>query len=216
MLTLHAYFGMRALFLDGYNSIFGRLQHQVSFLACYPDSILSMSLVGCLAAIVNGGVACIFWHARAPAVGTTLILNFQARTKAGLPMNAKYRVLDAPKEEVESLVQSADKCKNIVDQQVRTPDEQVFIDKMLDILSEDFAKKTRIQEPVKTIEQFKVAKDTRLEPGEHVKVAGSGGASHTVTMSAKGNLYCSCPAWKFQKVASELRTCKHCDAVAGN
>lgn len=152
----------------------------------------------------------------APAVGTTLILNFQARTKAGLPMNAKYRVLDAPKEEVKSLVQLADKCKNIVKQNVRTPAEQAMLDDIVDTLGEEFAKKTRIQEPVKTIEQFKVAKGMRLQPGEHVKVAGSGGASHTVTMSAKGNLYCSCPAWKFQKVASELRTCKHCDAVAGN
>ena len=150
----------------------------------------------------------------APAVGSILLLNFQARTKAGLPLNAKYRVLDAPKEELESLVQLAHKCKNIVNQQVRTPAEQAVLDGLVDTLAEELSKKARIQEPVKTIEQFKVANGMMLKPGEHVKVAGSGGASHTVTMSAKGNLYCSCPAWKFQKVASELRTCKHCDAVA--
>ena len=80
---------------------------------------------------------------------------FQARTKAGLPLNAKYRALDASKEEVESLVQLADKCKNIVNQQVRTPAEQALWDGLVDTFAEDLAKKARIQEPVRTIEQLK-------------------------------------------------------------
>lgn len=57
-----------------------------------------------------------------------------------------------------------------------------------------------------------MAKGMRLEPGEHVKVAGSGGASHTVTMSAKGNLYCSCPAWKSYLAG----ICCYCERVSNS
>lgn len=38
---------------------------------------------------------------------------------------------------------------------------------------------------------------------------------HAVTMpkDGSGKLYCTCPAWRFQKIAPSNRTCKHCDAV---
>ena len=150
----------------------------------------------------------------APAVGTTLMLNFYARTKAGLPLNAKFRVIDAPKEELNSLVELADKCKEIVQQDVRTAAEQALLDSLVETLADDLAEKARIQEPVKTIEQLRAAHGMHLQPGDHVKVSGTSGGVHTVTMSAKGHLYCSCPGWKFQRVPIESRTCKHCDAVA--
>lgn len=150
----------------------------------------------------------------APAVGTTLMLNFHAKTKAGLPLNAKFRVLDAPKKEVKSLVELADKCKKIVQQPVRTSAEQALLDSLVDTLADDLAEKARIQEPVQTMEQLRATHGMLLKPGEHTKVSGSAGGVHTVTMSAKGHLYCSCPGWKFQRVPIENRTCKHCDAVA--
>ncbi len=150
----------------------------------------------------------------APAVGSALLLSFDAKSKAGLPLNAKFRILDTPSDEVESLVQLADKCKGVLHQKVRTPSEQAVLDSLVDSLADELALKAVLQEPVISIESLKVSGGQHLKPGEQVKIRGSGGAVHTVTMSEKGNLYCSCPAWKFQEKPSESRTCKHCDAVA--
>jgi hypothetical protein len=36
---------------------------------------------------------------------------------------------------------------------------------------------------------------------------------HEVTRDSRGNLYCSCPAWKFQKKPVEDRSCKHTMSV---
>ena len=38
------------------------------------------------------------------------------------------------------------------------------------------------------------------------------GHVHSVRMGADGNLYCDCPAWKFQHNHPRCRTCKHLQA----
>lgn len=37
---------------------------------------------------------------------------------------------------------------------------------------------------------------------------------YTIKRGHDGNVYCSCPAWKFQKLAPKDRTCKHLRALA--
>jgi hypothetical protein len=37
---------------------------------------------------------------------------------------------------------------------------------------------------------------------------------YTIKRGADGNVYCSCPAWKFQKLNPKNRTCKHLRALA--
>lgn len=37
---------------------------------------------------------------------------------------------------------------------------------------------------------------------------------YTIKRGTDGNVYCSCPAWKFQKLSPQLRTCKHLRALA--
>lgn len=40
------------------------------------------------------------------------------------------------------------------------------------------------------------------------------GHSHTVMVGADGNIYCSCPSWRFQKGVSPIgRQCKHTKAA---
>jgi DNA ligase-1 len=52
-----------------------------------------------------------------------------------------------------------------------------------------------------------------LADGDEVEVEGS---SSTYTLSRRGTIYmCSCPAWKNQGRAIDLRTCKHLRAGAG-
>jgi predicted nucleic acid-binding Zn finger protein len=47
-----------------------------------------------------------------------------------------------------------------------------------------------------------------------IKVAGSNGNEYTVKQGRDGVVYCSCPAWKFQRKPAAQRTCKHVRRVA--
>jgi len=52
-----------------------------------------------------------------------------------------------------------------------------------------------------------------LDAGEGVEVV-SGINTYIVKCSKSGNcVYCSCPAWKYQRLPPRERTCKHCVAV---
>lgn len=42
-----------------------------------------------------------------------------------------------------------------------------------------------------------------------LEVEGDSGKTYRVAVDAKGVISCSCPSWKFQKVAIEQRECKH-------
>ena len=64
----------------------------------------------------------------------------------------------------------------------------------------------------------------RLDAGERIYIPASVKSEqqndsdlglHVVTMpkDGSGKVYCSCPAWRFQKSPVSKRTCKHCDAV---
>jgi hypothetical protein len=39
---------------------------------------------------------------------------------------------------------------------------------------------------------------------------------YTIRRGADGNVYCSCPAWKFQKLNPAQRTCKHLRGLAAS
>ena len=39
---------------------------------------------------------------------------------------------------------------------------------------------------------------------------------YEINRADAGHLYCSCPAWKFQRVAPSARTCKHLKALAAS
>ena len=38
--------------------------------------------------------------------------------------------------------------------------------------------------------------------------------SYQIRRGGDGNVYCTCPAWKFQKLSPKERTCKHIKALA--
>lgn len=45
-------------------------------------------------------------------------------------------------------------------------------------------------------------------------VQGSSGV-YEIRLGGDGNVYCTCPAWKFQKLPPKERTCKHMKALSG-
>jgi hypothetical protein len=67
------------------------------------------------------------------------------------------------------------------------------------------------------IHQWKNYGGYELAPGESVKVKGSFDNVYIVKRSQKitNSVYCSCPAWKYQRLNPIYRTCKHCQAVCG-
>jgi len=70
--------------------------------------------------------------------------------------------------------------------------------------------------PVKTIAQWQAFNGYVLTNGEKVKVQGDTDKTYEVSKTASGdNIWCSCPAWKYQKKNPLVRTCKHCEAVCG-
>jgi hypothetical protein len=78
---------------------------------------------------------------------------------------------------------------------------------------------TEMQPSVKTVFDGNVKmitldelKEMKMKPGEKVNVMSSKGSEYyTITMPKKeGALpYCSCAAWKYQRLSPALRTCKH-------
>ena len=48
-----------------------------------------------------------------------------------------------------------------------------------------------------------------------IQVPGSNGNVYTIKRARNGaSWYCSCASWRFQRVAPELRSCKHIRALA--
>lgn len=68
-----------------------------------------------------------------------------------------------------------------------------------------------------TIDEWKALNGYALKEGECVRVIGESGNTYFVKKSNKNpfSVWCSCPAWKYQRLTPTLRTCKHCIAVCG-
>jgi len=45
--------------------------------------------------------------------------------------------------------------------------------------------------------------------GEFVFVSLESNRQYELRMSAQGQVYCTCPGWKFQRLPTSQRTCKH-------
>lgn len=45
--------------------------------------------------------------------------------------------------------------------------------------------------------------------------SSSGAGSYEIRLGGDGNVYCTCPAWKYQKLPPKERTCKHMKALSG-
>jgi hypothetical protein len=46
-------------------------------------------------------------------------------------------------------------------------------------------------------------------------VQGSAAEPYEIRLGGDGNVYCTCPSWKFQKLPPKERTCKHMKALSG-
>ena len=64
------------------------------------------------------------------------------------------------------------------------------------------------QSPV--VDLSEPTKQLKLYPKQSMKIDNGKGKCYTVTAPAKGGrIYCTCDAWKYQKLPPSQRTCKH-------
>jgi len=78
--------------------------------------------------------------------------------------------------------------------------------------------KTQVEASAKTYAEWEANGGYELSNGESVLVISAANPSilYKVAKAASGtSVYCSCPAWKYQKLNPAVRTCKHCIAVCG-
>lgn len=54
---------------------------------------------------------------------------------------------------------------------------------------------------------------TRPSPVVLATCQGSKGETHEIRIGKDGNCYCTCCAWRFQKVPAKYRTCKHINGL---
>ena len=50
----------------------------------------------------------------------------------------------------------------------------------------------------------------KMRPLNWLTLCSKSGGKYKITMSKSGQIYCDCPAWKYQSLAPKYRSCKHC------
>jgi len=135
----------------------------------------------------------------APAIGTTVVIKYSQTTVTGLP---KFPQLVNTSSAVTKKIVKA--RKNPKTPKIpKTP--KVPEIKPLDITN------------LMSMAQWKAKGGYVLQNAEEVHVKSDRTDEVYVVKRAKqgDSVYCSCPAWKFQKLTPVCRTCKHCIAVLG-
>jgi DNA ligase 1 len=122
-----------------------------------------------------------------PAIGSTVEVRYSQQTTTGLP---KYPCLVRKADAGPSKVAEA---QAVVAVEVQAP------------------------EALKTTHEWAGQKGYALANGEKVLVrSDTSDEVYSVARARQGDsVYCSCPAWKYQRSNPRCRTCKHCEAVCG-
>lgn len=166
--------------------------------------------VSSLTCTIDEGSFRVTWkRENAPAIGSLVTVEYKYLDSKGIPRFASIRSV----EPTLSLEAAMEKCKIGLAQDRR---HQV----MPRTTWQTLPKNSRVF----SIFALKSTTGLRLEAGERVYIPASVKPEkhddsdlglHAVTMPKNGSrkLYCSCPAWRFQKSSASQRTCKHCDAV---
>ena len=158
----------------------------------------------------------------APAVGEMVTVRYSDTTVTGLPKFPVY-VGKRSKEDMSNMSNMSKGCE-----EPSTPSLVMPALAKLKIASPEALPEPKAQKPQNSKTQVEANAKTQVEweanggyelaNGESVFVISSSNSSihYKVSKAATGSsVYCSCPAWKFQKLNPAVRTCKHCIAVCG-
>ena len=148
-----------------------------------------------------------------PPIGSHVTLRYSSLTVHGLPKFAVYEGRRDPRD-----------MTSRPEDMTSRPEDMTSRPRDMTSRPRDMTSRPKEPEDIKTVPQVPVQSDAKakggyvLKNGESVQVASDKDPSltYTVTRAHKGaSVYCSCPAWKFQRLNPAVRTCKHCIAVCG-
>ena len=137
-----------------------------------------------------------------PALDSVITVSYKFAKESGCPKFASYHNVNTemavakPTEEKKSKKAKIEKA--VEEKQVAE------VKPVAEVKSDDAA----------TIEEWEAEGGIILNPGESVFVKGTKD-TYKVTRGKADGVYCSCAAWKFQRLNPLRRTCKHCEAVCG-
>lgn len=171
--------------------------------------------VSSLTCTIASGTFRVTWRrANAPAIGSIVTVECKVLNGNGIPRHATI-CSDNLKEPISFLEEAMEKCKIdvIADQK---PKVKVRPEPTWQTLPKDSL--------IFSISALKSTSGLQLKAGDKLFIPascetknsdGSDRTLHAVTMpkDGSGKVYCSCPAWRFQKESPSKRTCKHCDLV---
>lgn len=135
-----------------------------------------------------------------PALNTVITVTYKFAKESGCPKFATFRNMKEEKAVVAKPVEEkpAKKAKKTEEKPV---EEKQIINEVQ-------------QNDAPTIEEWEAEGGIILNPSESVFVKGTK-ETYKVTRGKADGVYCSCAAWKFQRLNPLRRTCKHCEAVCG-
>ena len=136
-----------------------------------------------------------------PAIDSVITVSYKLAKESGCPKFASYHNVNT---EV-AVVKPTEEKKSKKAKVEKPVEEKPVEEKQLaDIKPVDAA----------TVEEWEAEGGIILNPGESVFVKGTKD-TYKVTRGKADGVYCSCAAWKFQRLNPLRRTCKHCEAVCG-
>ncbi len=130
-----------------------------------------------------------------PIVGSTIVIRYTQHTAGGLP---RFPVFIGMRDEKDL------KLKILKRQNAK----KYTYNKSKDLFG-------IVPERTKTFDEWKESGGFDLESGKSVWVESKTGI-YKVTKAKMGNYYCSCPAWKYQRLPPIERMCKHCIIIKGD
>lgn len=138
-----------------------------------------------------------------PAIASTITVTYKHAKESGCPKFATFR--NIIKEEMAVVAKPAEEKKSKKAKVEKPVEEKPVEEKQVAEVKQDDAA---------TIEEWEAEGGIILNPGESVFVKGTKD-TYKVTRGKADGVYCSCAAWKFQRLNPLRRTCKHCEAVCG-
>ncbi len=140
-----------------------------------------------------------------PPIGSIVIVEYKNKNARGIPIRA--RIISFPEKDI-------DICDLLAKCQIGLKKDKVALSAPAVSLT-DVPKDGKIMDSKTPVKSGSLA----MKAGEKVYILASSkeGGYHVVSKpKAGGKVYCSCPAWRFQKLPAAERTCKHCDLVTMN
>ena len=135
-----------------------------------------------------------------PKIGSVITVSHMQKTSSGLP---KHPVFEGVRDDVDLPEEAVNAIKK----------KKVYVNTPV-IVDLDNPKCDGVITSTECKDKGKFPLE--ITKGRHVYYDNEKGTKHRITCDKKGiSAYCTCEAWKYQKLPAIFRTCKHCIMIYG-